>query len=160
MSDSGSAGTVDSPVVDTIHALWRGVYEQDWEEIKRHLHDECIYFDVPVGPGIAAKGPANVIKRLKLAIATTSGYEGHPGAVVTDGRHATYEHSETWTWPSEESVTLPFVSVHEIRDGKIALWKDYWDLNTFTSACPSDWFSSLADGGGDMSWIYDATGDL
>ena len=67
-----------------------------------------------------------------------------------------YEHSERWEWPGGENVVLPFVTVHEVRDGKVARWVDYWDHNTLVAAAPSGWSESLA--GGDMSWIYDATG--
>ena len=51
-----------------------------------------------------------------------------------------------------DSVLL--VSVHKVSDGKVSLWKDYWDLNAIAN---TTWFqSSLA--AADMSWVFDATG--
>ena len=29
------------------------------------------------------------------------------------------EHEEEWHWPSGEKVVIPFVSVHEFRDGEL-----------------------------------------
>jgi hypothetical protein len=34
---------------------------------------------------------------------------------------------------------LAFVSIHVIRDGKIALWRDDWNLNTLMSGAPAWW---------------------
>jgi len=41
-------------------------------------------------------------------------------------------------------VSLPFVSIHVIRDGKIVLWRDYWDLGTLMSGAPRWWIERLA----------------
>jgi hypothetical protein len=54
-------------------------------------------------------------------------------------------------------VTLPFVSVQRVVDGKIVLWKDYWDYQTLMNAAPAAWHERLATA--DLSWIYDATDD-
>ena len=32
-----------------------------------------------------------------------------------------------------------------IRDGKIALWRDYWDMNTLMSGAPQWWIERLAE---------------
>jgi len=41
-----------------------------------------------------------------------------------------------WHWHTGEFVVLPFVSVFDLRDGKIARWWDYWDLGTLMNAAP------------------------
>ena len=55
-----------------------------------------------------------------------------------------------------EHAVLQFVTVHKVRDGKIVLWKDYWDFNGLAAHAPADWMEKLATS--DMSWIFDATG--
>ena len=67
-----------------------------------------------------------------------------------------YEHSETWTFRSGEIVVLPFATVHRVRDGRVCLWKDYWDYNAIMTAAPASWVDSLATA--DTSWLFDATG--
>ena len=61
-----------------------------------------------------------------------------------------------WTWATGETVTLPFVSVQQIDDGIILLWKDYWDLQTLMDAAPAAWHTRLATA--DLSWVVDVTG--
>ena len=43
-----------------------------------------------------------------------------------------------------------------MRDGKVALWKDYWDFGAVANAAPTDWMEALATA--DTSWMFDATG--
>ena len=53
------------------------------------------------------------------------------------------EHSEEWFWESGEHVHLPFVSVQEIRDGKIVRWWDYWDMATLMNTAPAWWVEHI-----------------
>jgi hypothetical protein len=43
-----------------------------------------------------------------------------------------------------------------VRQGKIVLWKDYWDQQTLMAAAPLWWHERLATA--DLSWVFDATG--
>jgi hypothetical protein len=42
-----------------------------------------------------------------------------------------------------------------VREGRVRLWKDYWDYHALTSAAPATWLDSLASA--DTSWLFDAT---
>ena len=66
-----------------------------------------------------------------------------------------YEHSETWTFATGERGVLRFVTVHQVVDGKITVWKDYWDMNSLVSLAPPNHFETLPNA--DTSWIFDAT---
>ena len=48
---------------------------------------------------------------------------------VCEGDTVVTEHVEHWEWPTGEKAALPFVSMQELRDGKIVRWWDYWDLS-------------------------------
>jgi limonene-1,2-epoxide hydrolase len=76
--------------------------------------------------------------------------------LVADGDNVMYEHSETWSFVTGETFVLPFVSVHRVSAGKVALWKDYWDFGAIANHAPSDWLDRLA--AADTSWVFDATG--
>jgi ketosteroid isomerase-like protein len=136
--------------------MWQALSKRDWEALQTFLSDDCIYFDVPVGPAAAARGPADIVKRIKIAFEPLADYTNHDGLLLTDGPHAMYEHSETWTWQTGEQAVLQFVSVHKVRDGKVTLWKDYWDMGSMTAQAPSTWLEDLASA--DTSWLFDATG--
>ena len=67
-----------------------------------------------------------------------------------------YEHHEEWHWETGESAVLKFVTVHRVENGKVTLWKDYWDMSGLTNFAPPSWLENFATA--DMSWIFDATG--
>lgn len=136
--------------------LWEALSRRDWEAVKSFLADDCIYVDMPVGPALAARGPVDIVKRLKVGLEPLAGYVNHDGLLVTNGDDVMYEHSETWTWTSGETAVLLFVTVHRAVGGKVTLWKDYWDLGGLTAQAPPTWMADFASA--DTSWVFDATG--
>jgi len=144
------------PVDDTVLGLWQALSRRDWDTVKTFLSADCIYVDMPVGPTLAARGPDDIVKRLKVGLERLAGYENHAGVLVSNGSDAMYEHSETWNWSSGETAVLQFVSVHRVEDGKVTVWKDYWDMGSMTAQAPPTWLEDLATA--DTSWIFDATG--
>ncbi|WP_421845390.1 nuclear transport factor 2 family protein [Mycobacterium sp.] len=141
-----------------VAALWETVCARNWNLVKQHLSVDCVYLDMPTGPTLAARGPDDIVKRLKVALEPLAGYTGFPGVMLSDKDDVMYEHSERWTWESGETALLNFVSVHKVIDGKIALWKDYWDFAAIANHAPPTWIESMSSA--DMSWIYDATGKV
>ncbi len=137
-------------------AFWEALYERDWARIRSFFVEDSIYYDVPVGPGAAGRGPASIEARLRLGLEGLASYSHEPGVVVAQGDTVVTEHAETWVWESGETVTLPFVSVQKVRDGTIVLWKDYWDQKTLMDAAPASWHERLDTA--DLSWVFDATG--
>jgi limonene-1,2-epoxide hydrolase len=144
------------PVDDTVLGLWQALSRRDWDAVKTFLSADCIYVDMPVGPSLAARGPDDIVKRLKVGLEPLAGYENHAGVLLSNGSDAMYEHSETWRWSTGETAVLQFVSVHRVEDGKVTLWKDYWDMGSMTAQAPPTWLEDL--GTADTSWIFDATG--
>ncbi|MFL0179088.1 MULTISPECIES: nuclear transport factor 2 family protein [unclassified Mycobacterium] len=136
--------------------MWKALSRRDWEGLKPFLAQDCIYVDMPVGPAAAARGPHDIVKRLKIGLEPLAGYENHSGLLVAEGPDVLYEHSETWRWATGETALLRFVTVHKVIDGKITLWKDYWDMAGLTAHAPPTWLEEFAEA--DMSWIFDATG--
>jgi limonene-1,2-epoxide hydrolase len=143
------------PVDEAVLGLWRSLSGRDWDAVKTFLSADCVYVDMPLGPALAARGPDDIVKRLKVALEPLAGYENHDGVLVSTGADVMYEHSETWRWSSGETAVLQFVSVHRVKDGKVTLWKDYWDMGSMTAQAPPTWLADLANA--DTSWIFDAT---
>jgi len=145
-----------SPAEHAVRGLWRTLSARDYAGIAEWVTDDCIYFDVPLGPAFAARGPGDIAARLKVGRGGLTAYERQAGRLLDDGDHVMYEHSETWTFASGQVLQLPFVSVHRVQDGLVSLWKAYWDYSVLTSAAPGAWLDSLATA--DTSWLFDATG--
>jgi len=136
-------------------AFWDALYARNWPRIRSFFGPGSIYYDVPTGPAAAARGAEGIEARLRLGLDDLTGYEHSPGIVVGDGPVVVTEHTETWHWPTGETAVLPFVSVQHIENGVIALWKDYWDLQTLMSQAPPDWQQRLETS--DLSWMVDVT---
>ena len=49
------------------------------------------------------------------------------------------DHTEGWTFKSGETAAHTFATLHEMKDGKIAKWSDYWDVSNFVGQFPQ-WF--------------------
>jgi limonene-1,2-epoxide hydrolase len=144
------------PVDEAVLGLWQALSGRDWDAVKGFLSADCVYVDMPVGPTLAARGPEDIVKRLKVGLEPLAGYENHDGVLVSNGSDVIYEHSETWRWKSGETAVLQFVSVHRVDDGKVTLWKDYWDMGSMTAQAPPSWLEDLSKA--DTSWVFDATG--
>jgi len=151
---------VPAAVSEAVFGMWHALSRRDWKAVTTFLADDCIYVDMPVGPAAAARGPEDIVMRLKVGLETLAGYENNDGLLVSNGVDAIYEHSETWNWATGETAVQQFVTVHkvDVSDGvgKIALWKDYWDFGGMVNQAPPDWLEQLA--AADTSWIFDATG--
>jgi limonene-1,2-epoxide hydrolase len=116
-----------------------GGSEENLELIRRFWQD---HRDVPA-PDAGAVGPEAVAARLRVGLEPIERHVHHLHRMLADGETVMTEHTEDWHWKTGESVSLPFVSVHVIRDGKIAAWRDYWDMNTLMSAAPRWWVEHI-----------------
>jgi limonene-1,2-epoxide hydrolase len=142
---------------EIVRGFWKSLYARDWEGMQAFFGPDSVYWDVPVGPGAAAKGPKDIVARLQLGLEGLAGYEHFEGPVIAQDRYVVTEHREVWHWETGETASLPFTSVMEVDGGVITLWKDYWDYGTLMNAAPDAWHQRLDTA--DLSWMYDATGD-
>jgi limonene-1,2-epoxide hydrolase len=131
---------------EIVRGLWDALYRRDWDAIAGFFDARSEYTDVPSPADDVARGPALIVARLRLGLERISGYEHDLRLMVADGDTVVTEHTETWHWHTGEQVTLPFVSVHELRDGTIVRWWDYWDLQTLMGAAPDWWIEHVAQG--------------
>lgn len=131
---------------DTIRAFWSTLYERDWAGIGQFFGPTSEYTDVPSPPDDVARGPDLIVARLRLGLERLSDYQHDLRLIVAEGDTVVTEHSETWHWHTGEHVTLPFVSVQEMRDDVIFRWWDYWDMQTLMNAAPDWWIEHIMGG--------------
>ena len=131
---------------DLVGRMWADLARRDWDALPAYFGPESHYTDVGAGEE-GATGPDRIVARLRLGLEKLEGYEPKPPRlVVAEGDAVIVEHSEEWRWHTGESVLLPFVSVHEVRDGVITRWHDYWDLQTLMNAAPQWWVEHIMQG--------------
>jgi limonene-1,2-epoxide hydrolase len=131
----------------TIDGFWDLLYAKDWDGLRALFAPEAEYTDVPTPDDDVARGPDQIIARLRLGLDPVEEMVHHPRSVAADGRLVMTEHAEEWRWHTGEVVVLPFVSVHELDDeGRIVRWWDYWDLNTLLGSAPPWWLEQIMAG--------------
>ncbi len=128
---------------ELVESMWACLYRKDFDGVAAHIAEDGHYEDVPA-PDPGATGPANVVKRLRIGLDPVVRFEHDVHRVVAEGSSVIVEHTETWHFETGESLRNDFVTVHVVRDGKIALWRDYWDLNTMMAQAPKWWIERLA----------------
>ena len=126
-----------------IRRFWDDLYAHRFAEVGAYFTDDAVYDDVPI-PAARAVGPAAIVRKLEIGLGRVPEHVHHVHQVVAEGNCVVTEHVEDWRFAADHVVSLPFVSVHVLQDGKIARWSDYWSLDTLLSAAPQWWLEHIA----------------
>ncbi len=127
-----------------VQAYWDALARRDWDAMKALLTEDAEYTDVGAKGG-AGIGPDGVIARLKIGIESLSDYKHLPGEnMIAEGDLVMTEHTEQWHFHTGESFDHSFVSVTELRDGKIFRWHDYSNIANIYENAPAWWLEEVA----------------
>ena len=132
----------------TTRTLWQALYDRNWEKVGSLFAEDGLYQDVPT-PDMGAVGPDAITRRLRIGHEPVDRHEHHIHRIIAECNCVITEHQEDWYFHTGEVVKLPFTSIHEYNDeGKITLWRDYWDLSTLMNNAPAWWIEQImaADG--------------
>lgn len=123
--------------------FWRDFHAGDYEKVGACFAEDGRYEDVCT-PDPGAVGPANIATRLSVGLGPieSCSSEHHRSAASWDTIFT--EHTGHWHFHSCEESVLQVVSVHVFENGKIRLWRDYWDLGALMSTAPAWWIERLA----------------
>ena len=119
--------------LEVVHAFMAAAAVRDYDAAMELLTDDVEYQNMPLPP---VHGKAAVRETLEalLALCTGSEWVVHrelaAGDLVMNERTDRFELGGIW-------VDLPVAGVFELRDGRIALWRDYFDLPTIMNAMPT-----------------------
>ena len=135
-----------SPHTETNKALvrrfWDDLYAHDFEKVGTYFSDDAVYDDVPI-PDAKALGPAAIVRKLTIGLGRVPKHVHHLHRLVAEGDCVVTEHVEDWCFAPDHVVSLPFVSVQVIRDGKIVRWSDYSNMDTLLSGAPQWWLEHI-----------------
>ena len=98
-------------------------------ELAAFFTDDAVYHNIPLAPVTGRDDIATTIGSF------TSGVEGIEFRViniVADGPIVMTERVDVFKLP-DKSIELPVMGTFEVRDSKIVAWRDYFDMNQFTS---------------------------
>ena len=102
----------------------------DPEEISSYFTADGVYHNMPTGP---VAGRENVNKMIAGFIRTWTATQWEIIHVASAGDVVFAERIDR-TQAGDKTVDLPCTGVFEMQDGKIKVWRDYFDLGTYAKA--------------------------
>jgi limonene-1,2-epoxide hydrolase len=124
-----------------VRRFWDDLYAHRFDRLEAYFTDDCVYDDVPI-PAAKVVGGKAIRWKLEVGLGKVPSHREDVHRVVADEATVVTEHTEHWCF-DEGVVSLPFVSVQEIRDGKISRWSDYHNIDTLLSAAPAWWMEHV-----------------
>ncbi len=129
-----------------IEQFWDDLYRQDYPALTAHFAPDGEYTDVVTPADDVARGAAEITARLTLAFSRLSVLSDRRRHLVAGDDAVMTEHVEHWEWPTGEVMDLDVASVHQLRDGSITRWCDYWDMAVLVEKAPAWWFEHVMVG--------------
>ena len=127
---------MESPieVVRRFCAAWSG--EHAAGDLAAFFTDDAVYHNIPLEPVVGREAIGTTIATfLRPGPPGIESIEFRVVNIAADGPVVMTERVDVFTLP-DKSFELPVMGTFEVRDGKINAWRDYFDLNQFTSQMP------------------------
>ena len=125
-----------------VRRFWDDLYAHEFSRLGSYFTADAVYDDVPI-PAARVVGPVAIVRKLRIGFDRVPRHVHHLHRMVADEGTVVTEHTEDWCFAEDHVVPLPFVSIQEVRDGKIALWRDYSNIDTLLSAAPAWWIEHV-----------------
>jgi limonene-1,2-epoxide hydrolase len=125
---------VNKPLpMEVISAFLGALGKKDFDAALRYVSDDCEYTNIPFS---TVHGPAGVRAVLEAFLTPTIANEIVVKHVAVDGPVVFIERTDRHLLASGW-VELPVIGVWEVIDGKIRLWRDYFNAPTIQKAWPT-----------------------
>jgi len=112
-------------VVRDFCAAWEA---RDQQRILDAFTDDAVYHNMPMQPAV---GKDAIRALLGFILGPASGVTFEITHLAARGNIVLTERVDTFQM-GDKMVRLPVMGAFELRDGKIAAWRDYFDLATWT----------------------------
>lgn len=99
------------------------------ESIAEFFTDDAIYHNVPMEPFI---GKPAILEFLRGFIGAFGGIEFTVHHQAVTGNIVLNERTDRFSL-GDKQIELPVTGVFEVRDGRIAAWRDYFDMAPFNA---------------------------
>ena len=106
----------------------------DPEEFAAYFTEDAVWWNSPWGP---VEGRDAIRETLRRGALKMTALPWEIRYVVADADVVMAERVDRFLC-GDRQINVPCVGVFELRDGKIAAWRDYWDLRQFESQLQSE----------------------
>lgn len=104
----------------------------DLDALIERFTDDAVYHNIPVDPVSGKEAIRATIAGFTTGVESVEFRVLHLAAA---GDVVLTERVDVFSMPGT-TIELPVMGTFEVRDGKIAAWRDYFDLNQFMSQMP------------------------
>jgi limonene-1,2-epoxide hydrolase len=97
------------------------------DAILGYFTDDAVYHNIPVDPLTGKDAIRNMIGMFTTGVDKIEFQMRH---IAASGDVVMTERLDVFTYP-DKVVSLPVMGTFEVKDGKIAAWRDYFDLQQY-----------------------------
>ena len=101
----------------------------DVDTLAAYFTDDAVYHNIPVDPVTGKDAIAGMFAMFTTGV---DRIEFKVLNIVGAGDVVLTERVDVFVYP-DKTIELPVMGTFEVRDGKIAAWRDYFDLNQYMS---------------------------
>ena len=102
-------------------------------DLAAFFSDDAVYHNIPLAPIIGREAIASTITSfIRPGAPGIESIEFRVLNIAANGPIVMTERVDVFTLPGK-SFDLPVMGTFEVKDGKIQAWRDYFDMNQFTS---------------------------
>jgi limonene-1,2-epoxide hydrolase len=123
----------DELPIDIVRRFCAAWGNEDLDTLIGFFTDVAVYHNIPLAPVV---GPEQIKATIEGFSGAVISIEFRLDAVAADGTTVLTERLDIFTFP-DGRIDLPVMGTFEIRDGKIAAWRDYFDMAMFLDQMPT-----------------------
>ena len=118
----------ESPI-ELVRSFCDAWSEGDLDAIVAYFTDDATYHNIPVDPVTGKEAIKATIAGFTVGV---DKIEFRVHNIVADGNVVLTERTDVFV-AGDKTIELPVMGAFEVANGKIAGWRDYFDLNQFMS---------------------------
>jgi limonene-1,2-epoxide hydrolase len=111
-------------IVQDFCAAWR---RKNIDELLSFFSADAVYHNMPLEP---LRGIAAIRETINMFAAPAESIEFEMRAIASSGDTVFTERVDHFKMAGK-TISLPVAGVFEVRNGKIAAWRDYFDMQTY-----------------------------
>jgi limonene-1,2-epoxide hydrolase len=101
----------------------------DHDTLLSYFAPDAVYHNIPVDPVVGVEA---IRATMEMFTSGVERIEFRVRNIAADGDTVLTERLDVFVLP-HVTIELPVMGTFEVRDGKIAAWRDYFDLNQYMS---------------------------
>ena len=122
-----------SRATETIESFIEAWNTGDIDQVMSFFTEDCVYHNMPVAP---VEGLEAIRKTIDSFAGVSEEIRWELHGIAEDARGAVFTERTDRFKIAGKWVALPVMGIFELRQDKISAWRDYFDLNQFTSQMP------------------------